>query len=479
MSTHKPGSSTEKYGAQIPPNLPVAFLNRMQLLLGEAYPQFLEHYESPASIGLRVNTVKISTEDFTKISPFDLQKIPWIQEGFLVKDESRPGKHPYHAAGLYYLQDPSAMAVVTILEPQPGERILDLAAAPGGKTSHIASRIAGKGWLVANDVHPQRVYDLANNLERWGAQNVVILNEYPERLAAHFGAFFDRVLVDAPCSGEGMFRKDPPSRAEWRPQLVQTCAHRQEEILYHAARLVRPGGYLAYATCTFNPEENEGTVNRFLHAHPNFVLITPQRFPGFEPGHPEWLGANGRPELARTIRLWPHKIPGEGHFIALLQKREPGVNEQSARRTLHSLFSLSDEMRTLLDRFSHSTLTFSLLDLPGVHLRGNRLFAQSEGGADLTGLKVVHWGWWLGTVKKNRFEPAHALALALEPSDARHTLAWRADDPSVMKFIRGEVIPNQGPEGWVMITVDGFPLGWGKRVHGRLKSHSPKWLRWM
>ena len=242
--------------------IPSAFLERMARLLRDEYPAFLASYDKLPSVGLRVNTLKIAPEVFRQIAPFKLAPLPWCAAGFTIAGEDKePGKHPYHAAGLYYLQDPSAMAVAELLDPQPGERVLDLASAPGGKATHIAAKMQGQGLLVANEIHSKRAWELAGNLERWGAANVAITNETPERLAERFEDFFDRVLVDAPCSGEGMLRKSEAARVEWAPELVRGCALRQTAILDHAARLVRPGGRLAYSTCR-NPRRAHGSWGR-------------------------------------------------------------------------------------------------------------------------------------------------------------------------------------------------------------------------
>ena len=334
-----------RHAARNLPEIPAAFLERMERLLGGEYPAFLASYAERPSVGLRVNTLKIAPEVFRQIAPFELAPVPWCAAGLtIIGDDVEAGKHPFHAAGLYYLQDPSAMAVAELLDPQPGERVLDLAAAPGGKATHIAAKMQGQGLLVANEIHPKRAWELAGNLERWGAANVAITNETPERLVERFEDFFDRVLVDAPCSGEGMMRKGAAARVEWAPELVRGCALRQTTILEQAARLVRPGGRLVYSTCTFNPEENEGTVARFLDTHPEFALIEPSRRPGLSPGRPDWLDAgvgaglapahgaghpqgdaptaDSRADLTHAVRLWPHLAPGEGHFIAVLRKHD-------------------------------------------------------------------------------------------------------------------------------------------------------------
>ena len=457
--------------------LPNPFLERMEELLGDEYPLFWDHYNQPPSIGLRVNTLKVSLTQFFAISPFPLSPLPWTESGFVLPVGLRPGKHPYHAAGLYYLQDPSAMAVAEILDPKPGEWVLDLAAAPGGKSTHIASKLEQEGTLVANDIHPRRVYDLAKNLERWGAQNVVVLNETPTRLANHFGAIFDKVLVDAPCSGEGMFRKDVESRQEWSPKFVASCAHRQVEILKDAARLVRPGGRLIYSTCTFSPEEDEGTIDRFIKEHPDFIWIDLTGFPGSSPGFSKTKDQVYPSEMAGTIRYWPHKTPGEGHFIAALQ-RSGSVSEPIPKPVKERPEYIPQDALS----YVHEFMTSSLIWKPSfdqLAIRGSHVYWSSQAVARLKGLRVVHWGFWLGTLKTKRFEPSHALAMGLQPSDFQNNLSLAADDPRTVNYLHGEVLESPGPNGWVLVTVDGFPLGWGKRSNNRLKSHSPRWLRWI
>ena len=495
-------------------SLPPVFLSRMAALLGDEYPAFLTSYDAPASVGLRVNTLKIGVEAFRELAPFELSPIPWCPAGFEVKTsppapllpgegcksppsltgrgvggagESAgrgaggigPGKHPYHAAGLYYLQDPSAMAVAELLAPQPGERVLDLAAAPGGKATHIASLMQGQGLLVANEIHPQRAWELAGNLERWGATNAAVTNETPERLAERFPGFFDRVLVDAPCSGEGMMRRGEAARREWAPELVRGCALRQAVILDHAARLVRPGGRLVYATCTFNLEENEGTVVRFLADHPDFALVEPPRYPGFAPGACRDVACNVSTTpctvSAHVVRLWPHRAPGEGHFIAVLERAADAPASLLIRPWRPA--ALPRQAETAYRAFCAAHLSVS----PAVEclaLVGSYLYALPAGLPDLTGLRYLHPGWWLGTVKRDRFEPSHALALALRPQGARRALDLPADAAELAAYLRGETLASPGEDGWTLVAVDGFSLGWGKRAAGRLKSHYPKGLRW-
>lgn len=455
--------------------LPPLFLARMEALLGQEYAAFYASYQQTPHAGLRVNTLKISPAAFAALSPFSLQPLPWSRAAFLLADEGpRPGKHPYYAAGLYYVQDPSAMAAAELLQPQPGERVLDLAAAPGGKSTHLASLMQHQGVLVSNEIHSQRVWDLAENLERWGAQNSVVLNETPARLAQHLPAFFDRVLVDAPCSGEGMFRKSDSARRDWSPELVQGCALRQGPILRQAARLVRPGGWLAYATCTFAPEENEGVVAAFLRQHPHFELVDVACQPGFAPGQPAWLAPPGPAALRRAVRLWPHTGPGEGHFVALLHYRDAAEAPPTAPTMTRT--PPGRQVWAWYTEFCQKVL----VEMPAadnIHQAGSFLYQTLPGAPELQGLRAIHPGRWLGVIKKNRFEPSHALAMSLPAAAVRHTLDMRADDPDVLAYLRGQTLRRSGPDGWLLVTVDGYPLGWGKRVAGVIKNHYPRGLR--
>ncbi len=463
-------------------NLPPEYLQRMQHLLGEEYEAFLACYaEAPVS-GLRVNTLKISPDQFRETFPYPLSPVPWCPAGFTIPPGLQPGKHPCHAAGLYYLQDPSAMAVGELLAPRPGEKVLDLAAAPGGKTTHLAALMQDQGLLIANEIHPRRVWELAENLERCGVTNAAILNENPARLADHFGAFFDRVLLDAPCSGEGMFRRSETARQEWTPELVQRCAARQSHILHEAARLVRPGGWLAYATCTFSAEENEAVIARFIQGHPEFELEVAARFPGFGAGRAEWLEEETDRALPwqRAVRLWPHTGAAEGHFIAILRRaansRQAGQGPPPRRQAARISAGAGAAFRIFWEE--------ALLSPPpeeGLAIQGTYLYRVPQDLPGLAGLRVIHPGWWLGELKKGRFRPAHALALALREPQARQKVALSIE--AAPAYLRGETLSSPGEPGWVlvMVRVDGgaFPLGWGRRVGEVVKNEYPKGLRWM
>ncbi|MBM7866489.1 SAM-dependent methyltransferase [Heliobacterium gestii] len=465
-------------------SLPPLFIDRMAALLpAQEKNAFFASYQRGPAQGLRFNPLKLGREDFLAAMPFRLEPVAWCAGGFYVDGEERPGKHPFHAAGLYYIQEPSAMAVVEALAPQPGERVLDLCAAPGGKATQIAGRLKGQGLLVANEIHPKRVKALSENLERWGARNILVTQESPDRLAGRFPAFFDRIVVDAPCSGEGMFRKLPEAIDDWSPEKVSRCAAIQGEILPLAAQMLRPGGVIVYSTCTFAIEENERQIEAFLGEHPDFAQETFPATQHFSPGY-----------LDKTARLWPHRLRGEGHFIARLRKvgeREgEGQREASSGRRHFAKAQgrrgdgrgddktvVPKEARALFERFCAADLR--VIPEGPLALFGDALYAQVEGLPGLDGIKVARAGWHLGTVKPGRFEPSHALALALSPGQWRRSIELDPDGDEALRYLRGESLFAGGEAGWTVVTVGGFPLGWAKASGGQLKNHYPKGLRWL
>jgi NOL1/NOP2/sun family putative RNA methylase len=413
--------------------------------------------------------LKLSPEAFQAMSPFSLEPIPWAEGGFYYREEERPGQHPYHAAGLYYIQEPSAMAVVGVLGVKPGERVLDLCAAPGGKATQAAADLQGRGGLLANEPVPSRAQILSQNVERLGIQNAIVTCEPPQRLAQRFTGYFDKVLVDAPCSGEGMFRKDPQVCTEWRENTPIRCSLRQRDILEEAAHMLKVGGRLVYSTCTFSPEENEKVISAFLRTHPEFQLVQIPFYEGFAPGNPQW--GDGESTLERTVRLWPHRIRGEGHFIALLEKCEGPKAAGKARRRLPAprIYKEFDEFsREYLREFQAGYL----------RLFGNELYRCPDEMPDVDGLRVLRAGWHLGTIRKKRFEPSHALALGLKKEEAVNTVSLSSHSPEIMAYLRGEALPVKGTKGWNLVLMDGYPIGWGKIADGLLKNHYPKGLRW-
>lgn len=454
--------------------LPSDYVELMKQLLGNEFPAFIQTYEEPSTRGLRVNTLKITPEELQKRVPFHLEPIPWCKEAFYYKHElDRPGKHVYHAAGLYYIQDASAMAPAEALQPQPGENILDLCAAPGGKTTQIAAKMKGKGLLVANEIDDKRIKALVENLERCGVTNAVVLNENPLRLASRFAGFFDRILIDAPCSGEGMFRKDEEVCERWSLRAVEKCADLQLEILTAAVPMLRPGGRLVYSTCTFNPTENEAIIQRFLAEHPDFSLIPVPQEKYFQPGRPEWV-EEPHAELKQTARLWPHHLRGEGHFVAVMEKAE---SAQGTRQRPGKFPPVHADAVKQLRQFSQETYQDHLF-AGTLTLYGEHLYLIPEQLPSLKGLKVERPGRYLGQVKKGRFVPSHALALSSDPSLVRQTVDFHNDDPELLLYLQGEALPTDLKKGWTLVTVDQFPLGWGKVSGGLLKNHYPKWLRW-
>ncbi|MGN0978974.1 MAG: RsmB/NOP family class I SAM-dependent RNA methyltransferase [Candidatus Avoscillospira sp.] len=448
--------------------LPPLFLERMEALLGPEYEEFLASYDRPRNVGLRINPLK--TDSVPDLSAFGLTPVPWAEHGFYYDIETRPGLSPYHEAGLYYLQEPSAMAPAGLLDVRPGMRVLDLCAAPGGKTTQLAAALRGRGLLVCNEINPKRAKILARNIERLGIANALVLNEHPQKLEERFEGWFDRILVDAPCSGEGMFRKEEAAVTDWSPETVDMCARRQLEILRSAARMLAPGGRLVYSTCTFAPQENEGVISRFLETEPDFSVANADA-PWFMPGRPDWI-EDPAPGIEHTFRLWPHKLHGEGHFAAILEKNPDAPVGAATSRPYGSPGGRLVAAPTDLMEFCKETGAA----LPEGRLLafGQSLFWVPEETPDLKGLKVLRPGLELGEILKNRFEPAHAWALWLKT--AHSTVDFPADSPEIAAYLRGETISGQA-KGWTLLTVDGLSLGWVKGSGGILKNHFPKALR--
>lgn len=448
--------------------LPEEFQKRMHYLLGTEYQEFLESYDKPRFHGLRVNTMKIGVEDFLKISPFRLTPVPWTDNGFYFEAKDRPAKHPYYAAGLYYLQEPSAMFPARILGIKPGDRVLDLCAAPGGKSTQAAAELKGQGILVSNDLSGERTKALTKNLDLFGVSNAVITNELPEKLAAKFFGWFNKILVDAPCSGEGMFRKDSDAVHQWGIYSSTKCSMLQGEILACAEQMLSPGGKMVYSTCTFAPEENEQVLERLLAKCPALNLVDIKKDHGFCSGRPEWAG--GDQKLARTVRLWPHRIQGEGHFIALLEKSGEGPVLQQVEKNYFDDSILEDYFRFVQENLR-------IMPSGQYQLYGEHLYLQSSGFMDFRNINVVRPGLYLGMLKKNRFQPAHSLALALKKDDFQRVVDFPAGAREILQYLKGETLYRYGEKGWTAVCVDGFPLGWAKQLEGVLKNHYIKGWR--
>ena len=449
--------------------LPIKFLEKMQNILGDEYDAFIKTYEENRKAALRINTLKGNGEKLFSVLDEKLSPVPWTSDGYFYPDTMQPGKNPLHEAGAYYIQEPSAMLPAELLKAQPGECILDLCAAPGGKTTKIAADMKGEGMLVANEIHPKRAAILSSNVERMGIKNAVVTNESSDRLLKKFPEFFDRILVDAPCSGEGMFRKDEEARAQWSEENVIKCAVRQKEILDNAAAMLRPGGKLVYSTCTFSPEENEKMIVDFLNDHPEFSVEKIDTPPCISNGKPELAENDER--AAFTFRIWPHLTEGEGHFAAVLKK--DGESENIYRNS--NISPCPKEYKKLYRAFADEFLRNP--PLGEISAFGENLYIMPPFLPSLDGIKVLRFGLHLGTVKKNRFEPSHSLAMALNPQDAVQCAELSISDKEIFAYLRGETIPAGDLKGWCLVSVSGYTTGWGKAAGGIIKNHYPKGLR--
>lgn len=480
-------------------NLPIEFEKKMKAFLGNEWEEFLYSYDNNRFQALRFNTLKVGKnksveEEIAGIMdklciPMD-KKVTWANDAYYYDEEKRPGKHPYHEMGLYYIQEPSAMSAAALLAPKPGMRVLDLCAAPGGKSTQLATYLGDSGLLVSNEINTQRSRILSQNIERMGIKNAIVTNEDSFVLASHFPSFFNAIQVDAPCSGEGMFRKLPEAVNEWSPQNVEICAARQKEILDNAATMLKAGGTIVYSTCTFSQEENENVIEYFLERHPDFTLEEMERF-------------------------WPHKVDGEGHFVAKLVRRgsvnefdadyevceencnkveDTGLkadrktkkNKNNKNRKNETKPALTKENMKLLSEFLDETISEDVaawIKNSRLVMFGEQLYRLPDMEVDIKGLKVQRAGLHVGEFKKQRFEPSHSLALALKQSEAKNVVKLTCDDPQTTGFFNGQSVmlsDGQAAEckkGWALVCVDGYPAGWGKVNGAQVKNHYPKGLR--
>lgn len=439
--------------------IPQAFLLRMRQMLNDEYAPFEEGLLQKPLRGVRVNTLKCPAERFLQKSPFPLEPSPFAPDSFYVpQNQEGLGTHPYHHAGVYYVQEPSASCAVTALEVRPGDRVLDLCAAPGGKSTQIAAALRGQGLLWSNEAVKSRTGALLSNLERIGAMNAVVSSAYPADLCGLLGGFFDKVLVDAPCSGEGMFRKEPAAVEHWSEANVTACAERQLSILHEAAGTLRPGGRMVYSTCTFSREENEEVVEAFLQAHPEFELA-------------DIRTAFGRPAFGtceKARRIFPMD-GGEGHFAAAFYKRDGGC-EQPAGYCYPSDFP----GRAEAEQMWKELFTGNLIGVPARF--GDTIYLLPKSLPKLP-KSVLRTGCAAFTVRKNRLEPCHQLYLAAGTAP-RSVLSLPLDDRRVQAFLHGEEIEADGSlKGFTAVQADGFTLGFGKCSGGMLKNRYPKGLR--
>ncbi len=458
-------------------NLPIEFEKKMKAFLGDEWDDFLYSYDNNRFQALRFNTLKVqSHEEIMRILMVleisSDKRVSWANEAYYFDENVRPGKHPYHEMGLYYIQEPSAMSAAALLAPKPGMRVLDLCAAPGGKSTQLATYLGDSGLLVSNEINTQRSRILSQNIERMGIKNAIVTNEDSFVLASHFPGFFNAIQVDAPCSGEGMFRKLPEAIEQWSMENVAICVARQKEILDNAAVMLKPGGTIVYSTCTFSKEENEDVIEYFLERHPDFTLEEMERF-------------------------WPHKVDGEGHFVAKLVRRgcvdtdlkadrKTKKNKNSKNRKNETKPALTKENMKLLSEFLDETISEDMaawIKNSRLVMFGEQLYRLPDMEVDIKGLKVQRAGLHIGEFKKQRFEPSHSLALALKISEAKNVVKLTWDDPQTTGFFNGQSVmlsdeqTAECKKGWALVCVDGYPAGWGKVNGAQVKNHYPKGLR--
>lgn len=444
-------------------DLPIKYTEKMKNLLGKDFDAYIKSFEDKNYQGLRANTLKITPDKLKDLLDFNLSPIPWCNTGFYYEDE-RPAKSPYYNAGLFYIQEPSAMSTGAMLPIEKGDKVLDMCAAPGGKSTQIAGKLNGTGVLVTNDISATRCKALLKNIELNGVYNAIVTNETPKNLAKKFKGYFNKIIVDAPCSGEGMFRKDKESIKSWETHKTEFCCTLQREILYYAKDMLDNGGIIAYSTCTFAPEENEQMMNEFLSQNEDFELIDFDKSSGFENGRKEWIASDIIVDgIEKTGRLMPYKVNGEGHFLALLRKKGTPKNQDVCKIKDINKKELSD-----MENFFKENLNIPMYN--NIEIHKTSVFSIPN-GIDLSGLRVVRSGFYLGEIKTKRFEPSQAFAMGLKMEDAKNTISFNIDDENLTRYLKGESFTvDTNKDGWHLVCIDKYPIGWGKVQKGRLKN---------
>lgn len=465
-------------------HLPQDYIQKMQELLQEDFPSFLQSYDKERQLGFRINPLKISVKDFWEkygeICSFSAKNIPWCNTGFYYPSDANLSKLSLYHAGLYYLQEPSAMSPVEFLDIQPGQNVLDLCAAPGGKSIQIAEKMNRSGLLISNDISLKRTKAILKNVEMHGISNCIITNTEPQRMAPALYEFFDRILVDAPCSGEGMFRKSPDLIKSYHDVLKEIVAI-QQEILSSAATMCKVGGLIVYSTCTFNRDENEAVIEDFLANHPNFELVNLfEKYPEAE--RYSFVSGIGMD----AFRLFPHKLEGEGHFLALLKKKHsspaptveqkkvdkekkknPKYKEKQSSPTVNIDALLLDfETNSLHTKLSRDSITYS----------NGSLYQEIDIGNRLNDVRIIRNGLYLGDIKNNQLIPSPAFLMASKKSDFRQSISFSADDPQIYKYLRCETLSIPKEDGYCVICLDEHPLGLVKIKNGMAKNlYHPNW----
>ena len=440
---------------------PQGFEEKYRKLLGEDASLFFKSFEKEAKRGFRVNPLKNTLPPSSE----GAEQVPWSKTGYR---GTIKGVSAEHQAGYVYGQEPSAMFVAEVACPEPGQKVLDLCAAPGGKSTQLAGMLQGEGLLISNEIHPQRARILSENIERFGVTNAIVTNETPQKLALVFPDYFDVILVDAPCSGEGMFRKDPAAMSYWTPDYPIECGIRQHEILEEALKMLAPGGCLIYSTCTFAPEENEQVISDLLKHYPTLKIEPIELSEGMVPGYPDWT--DGNLDVSHTARLFPHLLQGEGHFVAKIRdiRSSESIKMEKVKSDV-----LSKEQQKDWDTFWKQTF---MKEPSGIkRLKKDRMILVPKDFPSLKNVTVIREGIHAGLFKKNRFEPNHALALALPDSLFCHSL--ELDEEECRRYFKGETFRTGKDRGWLAVQCKGMTVGWGKEVKGIVKNFYPKGLR--
>ncbi len=446
--------------------LPLEFQERMKSLLGDEYDDFLKSYDEKPVRAFRVNTDKISLDDFQKLNIFSDDKIPYVENGFYF-DYDGIGNHPYHHAGMFYIQEPAAMVPVESIDIQPDWKVLDLCAAPGGKSSQIKNKLGEKGILVSNEFVPSRCKILTGNMERMGFKNVVTTCMHPQKLKKEFPKTFDMIMVDAPCSGEGMFRKEEIAIDEWTPENVKMCADRQAEILDCAVKMLKDGGYIVYSTCTFSLEENEMMVDSFLERYSDFELVsTTERVKENTTDGVCFDGCKCE-NLHYTRRCYPHKTKGEGQFVAVFHNTNECYGNISKIETKKEKID-----KTVIDFLNDTLINFETDNV--MMYNGNPVYFTP----DLTIRKgsAFACGVTIGEIRKNYIQPHHQFFMAMG-KDFKRKINLTADSDEIKKYLHGEEFQTDCPNGWAVVMVDGCTVGGVKVSNGKAKNHYPKGLR--
>ena len=432
--------------------LPEQYLNNMKQLLQDEYDKYLESFNNDRVYGLRINTNKISVKDFLKINPFNLTPIPWCDDGFYFDENDKPSKHPYYYAGLYYIQEPSAMLPAQVLPIEENDIVLDACAAPGGKSSKLANKLNGTGLLVSNDISVSRAQVLLKALESQGVCNYYVMAQDINDINLH--NTFDKILIDAPCSGEGMFRKDSDLIKSWLEKGNVYYANIQKSIISKALDLLKDGGQMVYSTCTFSPLEDEDIIEYALSIYPKLKVLPIKQIQGFAAGITE--------NTKNCVRLYPHRIKGEGHFVALLQK---GESKNDKTTNVNKCDLPKDEFFNNLTNTYNGTLVS----------RQDKLYIEPNVSINTNGLRVLRSGLYLGEYKHNKFEPSQALAMSLSKDTYKNILNFDLNDDRVIKYLKCETldVKDKYVNGYVLVCVDGYPLGFGKVDKGILKNKYP------